>query len=95
MEKIKVFFVPSKTKDTTIFPIFILNFLIRNCLDLIDDASLVINERNLIESQNICDFFQYSITPLESKPNIVPNFFVFISYSSSSSKSNANNSCNS
>jgi hypothetical protein len=36
-------------------------------LDLIDDPSLVINERNLIESQNICDFFRYSITPLESK----------------------------
>ncbi len=47
---------------------------------MIDDPSLVTNERNLIESQNICDFFHYSITPLESKLNIIRNFFVFISY---------------
>ncbi|CAF0986740.1 unnamed protein product [Rotaria sordida] len=39
--------------------------LAKHCLDLIDDQSLVVNERNLIESQNICDFFHYSITPLE------------------------------
>ncbi|CAF1046439.1 unnamed protein product [Adineta steineri] len=39
--------------------------LAKHCLDLIDDQSLVTNERNLIESQNICDFFRYSITPLE------------------------------
>lgn len=45
---------------------FFFLYLIRHCLDLIDDPSLVVNERNLIESQNICDFFQYSITPLES-----------------------------
>jgi hypothetical protein len=36
-------------------------------LDLIDDPSLMVNERNLIEAQNIWDFFKYSITPLESK----------------------------
>jgi hypothetical protein len=42
-------------------------------LDLIDDPSLVINERNLIESQNICDFFHYSITPIESKFRIIIN----------------------
>ncbi|CAF2734617.1 unnamed protein product [Rotaria sp. Silwood2] len=39
--------------------------LAKHCLDLVDDQSLVINERNLIESQNICDFFHYPITPLE------------------------------
>ncbi|CAF3821252.1 unnamed protein product [Rotaria sp. Silwood1] len=39
--------------------------LAKHCLDLVDDQSLVVNERNLIESQNICDFFHYSITPLE------------------------------
>ncbi|UJR07568.1 hypothetical protein I4U23_011855 [Adineta vaga] len=39
--------------------------LAKHCLDLIDDPSVVMNERNLIESQNICDFFHYSITPLE------------------------------
>ncbi|CAF3344776.1 unnamed protein product [Rotaria socialis] len=39
--------------------------LAKHCLDLIDDPSLVVNERNLIESQIICDFFHYSITPLE------------------------------
>ncbi|CAF4724092.1 unnamed protein product [Rotaria sp. Silwood2] len=39
--------------------------LAKHCLDLIDDQYLVVNERNLIESQNICDFFHYSITPLE------------------------------
>ncbi|CAF1318837.1 unnamed protein product, partial [Adineta ricciae] len=39
--------------------------LAKHCLDLIDDPSVVMNERNLIESQNICDFFHYSITPIE------------------------------
>jgi hypothetical protein len=59
----------SKIKYKSIFNIhfIIIIIIIRHCLDLIDDPSLVINERNLIESQNICDFFHYSITPLESK----------------------------
>ncbi|CAF3911880.1 unnamed protein product [Rotaria sordida] len=39
--------------------------LAKHCLDLVDDQSLVVNERNLIESQNICGFFHYPITPLE------------------------------
>ncbi len=38
------------------------------------------NERNLIESQNICDFFRYSITPLESKFSIFPdiNYWIYL-----------------
>ena len=43
------------------------SFFSRHCLDLIDDPTFVVNERNLIECQTICDYFHYSITPLESK----------------------------
>ena len=39
----------------------------RQCLDLIDDPTVVLPQRNLIECQSICDYFHYSITPVESQ----------------------------
>lgn len=39
----------------------------RLCLDLIDEPSFVVEERNLIEAQQIFDYFSYRITPRESQ----------------------------
>ena len=75
MHKTKVFSLQSNTEDNIMLLIFVLSF-IRHCLELVDDSSLVANERSLIESQNICDFFRYVITPLESKISMIRNIFL-------------------
>ena len=58
--KIKVIFLPSNTN--THFSCSCIgrsSFSCRHYLDLVDNPSLVLIQRNLIESQNICDFFRH------------------------------------